>query len=96
MQVIGVGSQDDFEFAQDFLNDTGVDPSGGELTMLWEGSGNIWDLNSIRSNSSMQLFSFDLSRESQVIFFNDAGRSTVLDASVQEPWAPAGAPHLAG
>jgi hypothetical protein len=62
--------------------------------MLWEGSGNIWDLNNIRNNSSMQLFSFDLSRESQVIFFNDAGRATVLDAVVQEPWAPPGAPQL--
>lgn len=91
-----MGARDDFDFAQDFLGDTGVNPAGEGLTMLWEGTGNIWNLNQIRTNSSMQLFSYDLSRESQVIFFNDAGKATVLDAVVQEPWAPAGAPHLVG
>lgn len=92
-----MGSQDDFKQAQDFLGNTGISPGGAAVDgvdMLWERSGNIWNLNGIRSNSSMQLFSFDLTRESQVIFFNDAGRSTVLDAIVQEPWAPPGAPHL--
>ena len=56
--------------------------------MLWERSGNVWAINGIRINSAMQLFSHDLSQESPVIFFNDDGRSVVLDAATQAPWAP--------
>ena len=93
---MGVGAQDDFEEAQDFLNDTGVGGPNSEITMLWEGSSNIWNLNNVRVNSAMQLFSYDLSQQSGVIFFNKSGRSIVLDASIQEPWAPADAPYLIG
>lgn len=96
MQVVGVGSQDDFQESQDFLGDTGIGGVGSELTMLWEQSGNIWGLNNIRVNSAMQLFSYDLSRQSDVIFFNPKGKSIVLDAAIQEPWAPAGSPNLLG
>jgi hypothetical protein len=95
LQVVGVGAQDDFDMSQDFLGDTGV--GGSEvLTMLWEGSGNIWNMNSVRTNSAMQLFSHDLSQQSGIIFFNNDGRSIVLDAAIQEPWAPAEAPYLLG
>ena len=95
LQIVGVGAQDDFEESQDFLGDTGV--RGSEvLTMLWEGSGNIWNMNSVRTNSAMQLFSHDLSQQSGIIFFNNDGRSIVLDAAIQEPWAPADAPYLLG
>lgn len=96
MQVVGVGAQDDFEEAQDFLGDTGVGGSASELTMLWEGSGNIWGLNNVRTNSAMQLFSHDLSQQSSIIFFNNDGRTVVLDAAVQEPWAPADSPNVSG
>ncbi len=92
---MGVGSQDDFESSQDFLDDTGLGDSEA-LTMLWEGSGNIWGLNNVRTNSSMQLFTHDLSQASGIIFFNNDGRGVVLNAAVQEPWAPAGAPYLLG
>ena len=95
MQVIGVGSQDDFELTQGFLDDTGIRDSEG-LTMLWESSGNIWSLNSVRTNSSMQLYTHDLTQASSIIFFNDKGRSVVLDAAVQEPWAPTDSPNLVG
>lgn len=64
--------------------------------MLWEGSGNIWRLNSVRTNSSMQLFTYDLTQASGIIFFNNNGRSVVLDAAIQEPWAPADSPNLLG
>lgn len=64
--------------------------------MLWEGSGNIWALNNVRTNSAMQLFSYDMSQQSNRIFFNDDGRSVVLDAAVQEPWAPASSPNVTG
>lgn len=95
LQVVGVGSQDDFELSQDFLDSTGIAQSE-VLTMLWEGSGNLWNLNGISTNSSFQLFTHDLTHASDVIFFNERGRSVALDAAVQEPWAPADAPHLLG
>jgi len=94
--VVGVGSQDSFSESQDFLKDTGIGGPGSELTMLWEGSGNIWNLNSVRINSAMQLFSYDLSQASAVIFFNEDGRQVVLDAVVQEPWAPADSVNVTG
>jgi hypothetical protein len=50
----------------------------------------------VRTNSAMQLFSHDLSQQSGIIFFNKDGRSVMLDASVQEPWAPADSPNLIG
>ncbi len=59
---MGVGAQDDFRKAQDFLGDTGVGGAESIITMLWEGSGNIWGLNNVRTNSAMQLFSHDLSQ----------------------------------
>ncbi len=93
---MGVGAQDDFSEAQDFLGDTGVGGAESTITMLWEGSGNIWGLNNVRTNSAMQLFSHDLSQQSGIIFFNKDGRSVMLDASVQEPWAPADSPNLIG
>ena len=93
---MGVGSQDDFGETQDFLGDTGVGGPSSELTMLWEGSGNIWGLNNVRINSAMQLFSHDLSQQSGIIFFNDDGRNVVLDAVIQTPWAPADSPNLIG
>jgi len=78
------------------LKDTSVGSADSELTMLWEASGNIWVLNNVWTNSAMQLFSYDLSQQSAPIFFNDDGRSVVLDAIVQEPWAPPGSPNVSG
>jgi len=89
-----VGSQDDFGYAQRFLNDTNI--GNGEVTMLWERSGKVWNINQVRSNSALQLFSYDLSSQSQTIAFNDPGREVVLETIVQEPWAPPGAPFLGG
>ena len=59
-----------------------------DTTMLWEASGNIWRLQNVGHNSSMQLYSYDLTQESGVLFFNSEGRQIVLDASTQQPWAP--------
>ena len=58
--------------------------------MLWEPTGNIWAIQSIRVNSAMQLYSHDLAQQSGIIFFNDKGRKVVLDAAPQEPWAAPG------
>ena len=82
--MIGLGSQSNFEEVQDFLNGTPMETA----TMLWEGTGKVWQLNNVRTNSAMQLYSHDLSQQSGIIFFNDNGRSIVLDAAIQTPWAP--------
>ena len=85
-----MGAQDDFDFAIDFIGDTGI---GGaeDLTMLWDPTGTSWRIVGATVNSSMQLYSHDLTNKSGLIFFNDAGRDSVLDAAPMEPWAPAGA-----
>ena len=57
------------------------------MTLLWEGSCAAWNINAIRTNSAMQLFTHDLTQKSNPIFFNDAGRDLVLEASPTEPWA---------
>lgn len=85
-----MGAQDNFEEAQDFLSDTGL----SDITMLWDPNRHVWDLNQVRVNSAMQLYSHDLSQKSGLIFFNDDGRRVVLDAIIQEPWAPPGSPQL--
>lgn len=65
-----------------------------DTLMLWERTTNIWSLNQIFSNSSMRLYSYDLSQKSEPFWFNDKGRSVVLDAAIQQPWAPPGSPNL--
>ena len=84
MQVVGVGSQEDFEGVQEFVNRTDL-PT---VPILWEQTGNFWRLNSVRTNSAMQLYSYDLSQQSGIFFFNDNGRAVVLDAAIQVPWSP--------
>lgn len=41
------------------------------------------------TNSEEQLFSYDMAQQSGIIFFNNNGRSVVLDAAIQTPWAQA-------
>lgn len=64
----------------------GIGPDS-EVDLLWERSCNAWNINSIRTNSAMQLFTHDLTQKSNPIFFNNDGRSLVLETSPNEPWA---------
>lgn len=82
--MVGVGSQEDFARVQEFVNKTDLET----VPILWEQTGSLWRLNSVRTNSAMQLFSYDLSQQSGIIFFNDNGRAIVLDAAIQIPWSP--------
>lgn len=56
--------------------------------MLWEQTGRVWRLNDVRTTSAIQLFSYDLSQQSGVIYFDDASRAIVLNAAIQVPWSP--------
>lgn len=84
LQVVGVGSQERFADAEDFLGDTKLTT----LPLLWEGTGALWRLNEVGRNSAVQLATFDLDQLSREFSFNDAGRTTALDAAVQTPWGP--------
>jgi len=57
------------------------------VDLLWEGSCAAWGINNIRTNSSMQLFSADLTTKSNPIFFNEAGRDIVLQEAPKPDWA---------
>ena len=85
VEVIGVGSRGDFDRVEDFLAETGMET----ITMLWERSGNVGLLTESDGGLPIQLYSYDLSRHSNRLPFNDRGRHTALDAALQTPWAPA-------
>lgn len=81
---MGVGSQDDFDEAVDFLDDTGIE----SFTMLWEQTGVAWAINQVRVNSSIQLFSYDLAHKSNVASFSEANSFAILNAATDPPWVP--------
>lgn len=58
------------------------------VDVLWERTGNLLSINNVHNISQVQLFSFDLARESDVVFFNERARAIFLDAAVQMPWSP--------
>jgi hypothetical protein len=62
--VIGLGTQDDFAYAQRFLSDTGV----SSPTMLWDPSFDTWRRLGVTINSQMMLVSPDLETRTDVWF----------------------------
>ena len=75
VQVIGVGAQDDFNLAQDFLERTGVQTP----TMLWDPSFATWSAFGIQANSQMMVVTPDLSQGSSLIYgFNDDQQNEIL------------------
>ncbi|MEO0492336.1 MAG: hypothetical protein AAF081_02855 [Actinomycetota bacterium] len=78
--MIGLGTQDDFAYAQEFV-ETGGLTDGENLTFLWDPSFATWQGYGVRANSSMAILSADLSTTSSVFFgFGDAEQQQVLDA----------------
>lgn len=76
MQVIGIGAQDDFELARDFLDRTGV----ATPDMLFDTSFKTWQTFGVQANSQMMVLSPDLSSGSNLIFgFDEAKRAAILD-----------------
>jgi len=82
--VVAVGSQHSFSAVQQFLHVTDF----ATVPILWEQTGNLWRINDVRTNSAMQLYSFDLRHQTDLVFFNDEGRAIFLDAALQTPWSP--------
>ena len=75
--MVGVGAQDDFDYALDFLADTGVQTP----TMLWDPSFETWRSFGVRINSQMMLLSPDLSAATELLYgFDEDQRAAILEA----------------
>jgi hypothetical protein len=74
--VIGLGTQDDFDFALDFIADTGVTTP----TMLWDPSFDTWRALGVTINSQMMMVSPDLEQRTEVWFgFGGDQQQQILD-----------------
>lgn len=74
MQVVGLGTQDDFSLAQDFID------RGGLMTpdMLWDPTFSTWQSFGVNTNSQMIVLSPDLEQGSNLIFGFDEGRREAI------------------
>jgi hypothetical protein len=77
IQVVGVGAQDDFEFAVDFVDSTGVETPD----MIWDPSFETWSRFGVRINSQMMLMNADLTSGTELFYgFGESDRQRILDA----------------
>jgi hypothetical protein len=75
--VVGVGAQDDFDYALDFLESTGVETP----TMLWDPSRETWRSFGVSINSQMMLLTPDLSAGTELFYgFGEDDRAAILEA----------------
>ncbi len=72
--MIGLGTQDDFAHARDFLADTGVQTP----TMLWDPSRSTWPAFGVRANSQMIVMSPDLDQGSNLIYGFDRSQQDAI------------------
>lgn len=73
--MIGLGTQDDFAYARDFLADTGVRTP----TMLWDPGRSTWPAFGVRANSQMIVMSPDLEQGSNLIYgFDQSQQEAIL------------------
>jgi hypothetical protein len=80
VQVIGLGAQNNFADAQNFLGDIGVE----SLTMLWDPTFTTWQSFGTRINSEMVLMSSDLNAGTALFYgFGENERQQILDALPQ-------------
>lgn len=73
---MGVGAQDDYDYAVEFLATTGVETPD----MLWDPSFETWSTVGVRLNSQMMLLSPDLTSGTELFFgFGDDQQQQILD-----------------
>lgn len=76
MQVIGLGAQDDFGYARDFIDSGGLETPA----MLWDASFATWQAFGVQANSQMMVISPDLEQGSGLIYgFNEGQREAILE-----------------
>lgn len=77
--MIGLGTQDDFAYAQEFVDSGDLADVG--ITFLWDPNFATWNQFDVRTNSSMALLSADLQGMSPVFFgFGPDEQMMILDA----------------
>ena len=75
--MIGVGAQDDFPYAQDFIATTGTETPA----MLWDPSFTTWQAFGVRRNSDMMIASADLAMGTDLFFgFSDEQQQAIIDS----------------
>ncbi len=75
MQVVGLGTQDDFEFAYSFIERGQIE----RTTMLWDPSFATWSIFGVQANSQFIVLSPDLQSGSDLVygFTNDVQQQLV-------------------
>lgn len=75
MQVVGLGTQDDFALAQDFIDAGGLETP----EMLYDPTFATWQSFGVRANSQMIVLSPDLEQGSNLIYgFDQNQREAIL------------------
>ena len=75
---MGIGAQDDFDYAIDFVNRTQVFTPD----MIWDPSFATWQTFGIRINSQMMVMSSDLTAGSELLFgFGPDVQESILNAA---------------
>jgi len=73
---VGLGAQDDFNYALRFADATGVRTP----TMLWDPSFTTWQSFGVQANSQMMIMSPDLQTGSNLIYgFSGEQQTSILD-----------------
>lgn len=73
--MIGLGAQDDFSYARDFLEAGGLETP----TMLWDPTFSTWQAFGVQANSQMMVVSPDLLQGSNLIYgFSDEQQRAIL------------------
>lgn len=74
--MIGLGTQDNFELATNFLESGGLETP----TMLWDPTFATWQAFGIQANSQMMVISPDLTQGSNLIYgFDENQRTSILE-----------------
>ncbi len=76
MQIIGLGTQDDFPFAQRFLEQGEFE----ETTLLWDPTFDTWSAFGVEANSQFILLAPDLQTGSDLVYgFNDDVQAQIVE-----------------
>ena len=82
--MIGLGSQDDFDQAVDFLGDTGVETP----QMLWDPTFQTWLTLGVSVNSQMIMLTPEAEAASNLFYgFGDTEQAAILDLASEFPAA---------
>ncbi len=74
--MIGLGTQDNYSYAQEFISDPAL---GEEITFLWDESFATWEFFQVRANSQMAILDAGLTGSSSLFYgFGASEQAEVL------------------